>query len=66
MLNCHEASFLISQEHERRLSLSERMKLRLHLGICRACRNFARDAPLLGRAARALADDDGRQDGKKA
>lgn len=66
MLNCHEASCLISQAHERRLSLSERMKLRLHLRICRACRNFATGVPLLGKAARALAADEGRHDGKKA
>ncbi len=66
MLNCYEASSLISQAQERRLSLSERMKLRLHLGVCHACRNFATDAPVLGKAARALAADVGRQDGKKA
>lgn len=55
LTDCHQASVLISQARERRLSLTERARLRLHLGVCRACRNFAADLPVLGKAARALA-----------
>lgn len=57
LTDCHQASVLISQARERRLSLTERARLRLHLGFCRACRNFAADLPVLGKAARALAAD---------
>lgn len=57
LTDCHQASSLISQARERRLSIAERARLSLHLGVCRACRNFAADLPDLGRAARALAAD---------
>jgi hypothetical protein len=53
--NCHDATFLISQSRERALSFSERMKMRLHVGMCRGCANFERQLPRLGDAARAYA-----------
>jgi hypothetical protein len=62
MLNCHDTTFLMSQRRERDLSFSERMKLRLHAGMCRDCANFERQLPLLGEAAKHLAskeDDHG-------
>ena len=55
MLDCHDATFLMSQGRERKLTFSERMKLRLHVGMCRGCANFERQLPLLGAAARELA-----------
>ena len=55
MLNCHDATFLVSQSRERALRFSERMKLRLHLGLCRGCAQFSRQVPQLGEAARAYA-----------
>jgi heterodisulfide reductase subunit B len=38
MLSCKDATQLISQGMDRRLSLAERMGLRLHLLVCRGCR----------------------------
>jgi len=38
MLSCKEATELISQGMDRRLSLAERIGLHLHLLICRGCR----------------------------
>ncbi|RLJ62093.1 zf-HC2 domain-containing protein [Sulfurisoma sediminicola] len=38
MLSCKDATELISQGMDRRLSLVERFGLRLHLLICRGCR----------------------------
>lgn len=55
MLNCHDATFLLSQRRERELTFSERMKLRLHVTMCRGCTNFERQLPQLGEAARAFA-----------
>lgn len=55
MMDCHDATFLMSQGRERTLTLSERMKLRLHAGMCRGCANFERQLPLLGAAARQFA-----------
>lgn len=37
MMNCKEATQLMSQGLDRRLSFRERMGLRLHLLICRGC-----------------------------
>ena len=42
MVSCKEASRLISQCEERRLSLGERVRLRLHLAACAACARFER------------------------
>lgn len=55
MLNCHDATFLLSQSRERKLTFSERMKLRLHVGMCRGCTNFERQLPVLSDAAGAYA-----------
>ena len=55
MTDCHSATFLMSQARERRLTLAERLRLRLHAGMCGACARFERQLPLLGQAARALA-----------
>jgi len=40
MLNCRDASQLISKGQDRPLSLRERVALRLHLWMCRSCRLF--------------------------
>lgn len=62
MLNCHDATFLLSQRRERALSVSERLKLRLHVGMCRGCAEFERQLPRLGDAAKAFATDAERKD----
>lgn len=62
MLDCHDATFLMSQSRERELLFSERMKLRLHVGMCRGCARFERQLPLLGAAARRCADNSGEPD----
>jgi predicted anti-sigma-YlaC factor YlaD len=40
MLSCHQASQLLSQSLDRKLSRRERMGLRLHLTLCSMCRRF--------------------------
>lgn len=37
MMNCKEATQLMSQGLDRHLSFRERLRLRLHLLICRGC-----------------------------
>lgn len=50
MLNCKQASKLISQSLDRRLSWAERCQLKLHLIICTPCRRFARQLKLMAAA----------------
>lgn len=52
MLTCKQASEIISQSYDRRLSWRERLSLRLHLLICDACTNFAKQMRFLRQAAR--------------
>ena len=40
MMNCHEATKLMSESQERQLSMTERMSLRMHLMMCSGCTNF--------------------------
>jgi len=40
MLSCKEVSHLLSESQDRKLNLSEKMHLEMHLAICRGCRNF--------------------------
>ena len=57
MLDCHNATFLMSQARERPLGPAERMKLRLPAAMCGGCARFERQLPLLGKAARTYARD---------
>ena len=47
MLSCKEATRLLSQAQDRRLSYGERIKLRLHLMACVACSRFSRQLAVL-------------------
>jgi len=58
-LTCKEASHLLSQGEDRRLALGERIRLRLHLGICDACTNFSRQVQTLRKALQALRERSG-------
>jgi hypothetical protein len=40
MINCKEASRLISEEMDHGLSFSGKLKLRFHLLMCRLCRRY--------------------------
>jgi hypothetical protein len=56
LLNCKEATRLVSQGLDRRLGLFERVALRLHLLICEGCANFSRQLAFVRRALSSLAD----------
>ncbi len=51
MMNCKQASEMASQQLDRELGLRQRLGLKLHLLICRYCRNYARQLAFLHRAA---------------
>jgi len=50
VISCKHATELISQGLDRRLSLAERLRLRLHLFICIGCRNTLRQFRFLRKA----------------
>ncbi len=52
MLPCRRASELISDAMDRRLSVRERILLRIHLLLCGACRTYRRQLALIRRALR--------------
>ena len=57
-LTCKEASRLISDGMDRRLSIPERIKLRLHVRICDACTRFSSQVAFLRRALKAFPGPD--------
>jgi hypothetical protein len=52
MLNCCEATRLMSEARERSLSLREKMALRFHTMICAACRRFNRQLDFLRKVSK--------------
>lgn len=56
LLSCKEASQLASQGLDRRLGFAERVALRLHLAMCRGCRNVADEMAFLRKAVTRLAE----------
>lgn len=47
MITCESATQFISQKEERRLTLSSRVKLFIHLAICKFCRLFEKQNKFL-------------------
>ena len=64
-LNCKQTSRLLSEAQDRRLSLFERVTLRVHLGVCVACMQFSRQLEFLRAAMRAYPGPDTSQTKEK-
>ena len=56
MLNCKEATRLLSESQERPLSLREKLVLNMHTIICSGCRNFGKHMDILRVAAKTFAN----------
>lgn len=52
-INCQQASRMLSEASDRKLPLSDRITLRIHLGICHGCGNFSKQLEFLRRAVQA-------------
>ncbi len=50
MLSCKEATRLVSEGLDRELPLWQRLGLRLHVLMCRACSRYTRQVTMLDRA----------------
>ena len=65
MLNCHDATRLMSESQERPLTLAERMTLKLHVSMCSGCRNFKDQMGTLRQMARSFAKREQNASGKE-
>jgi hypothetical protein len=54
MLSCKEVTRLVSQGLDRKLGFAERVRLRVHLGICDGCTNFSKQMDFLRKAIQRL------------
>lgn len=52
MLNCKDATRLMSEAQDRNLGVGEQLQLQTHLAMCRGCRNFRRQIEFLRIACR--------------
>ncbi|WP_256078560.1 zf-HC2 domain-containing protein [Massilia sp. YIM B04103] len=55
---CREVHRLVSEGMDRKLSLVERIRMRLHLTVCDACTRFSGQMVLLRQAMRRFPFDD--------
>jgi len=58
MLSCKQIGELLSQGLDRKLSLSERIKLKFHLIICKTCNCYDKQLQFVARSARRLMQPD--------
>lgn len=56
MLTCKEVTHLLSEGQDRKLSLSERISMEMHLAMCKGCSNFRKQMNFLRAACRHYAD----------
>lgn len=56
MMNCHQATRLISESRERALTVREKLALRFHQSMCAACRRFDGQIEFLRLASRRFSD----------
>lgn len=52
MRSCKQVSFLVSESQDRKLSLRERLSVKVHLQMCKACQQMARQIKLLRATSR--------------
>lgn len=55
MLSCKEATHLLSDDQDRKLTLAERISLEMHLAMCKGCANFRKQMDFLRTACRRYA-----------
>ena len=52
MLSCKQVTHLLSEGQDRKLTLGEQLQLKMHLAMCRGCRNFKGQMAFLREACR--------------
>ncbi|MDP1912242.1 MAG: zf-HC2 domain-containing protein [Brevundimonas sp.] len=59
MFDCQEVSRRLSEAQDRPLPTADRARMRLHLMMCRSCRNVEEQFDFIRRAMRRLGEDEG-------
>jgi predicted anti-sigma-YlaC factor YlaD len=59
MLNCRQATQLMSLAMDRKLGVRQKLGLRFHLMMCSGCRNFNRQMDFLRQGVRKFTGRDG-------
>ncbi len=54
MMTCKQATKLMSQGQDRQLTLHERLRLRVHMFICRGCSNYNKHLDVIRTAMKRL------------
>ena len=62
MISCRRASELSSLAQDQPLTLSQKMQMKTHLLMCRACRNFSKNMGNLTKAMEAFRDGEKQND----
>ncbi len=62
MLKCKEVTQLLSEAQDRKLTLSERLQLEMHLAMCGGCKNFKEQMAFLRQACRRYMTNSGASD----
>lgn len=52
MMSCREVTRLLSESHERKLGFQERLSLKVHTMMCKACKNFGVQTMAMSRMMR--------------
>lgn len=52
MLNCKQNTELLSQSLDRPVTFREKLAMRLHLVMCRGCRNFEKQLTFMRKTSR--------------
>lgn len=55
---CKEVHRLVSESMDRRLSVVERVRMALHMTVCRTCNNFRGQMALMREAMRRMSNGD--------
>ena len=57
MLSCKEITHLLSESQDRKITVSERVHLEMHLAICKGCKNFKSQMSFLREACKRYGKD---------
>ncbi|MGA9396405.1 MAG: zf-HC2 domain-containing protein [Azonexus sp.] len=57
MLTCKNATQLLSEAQDRKLGLSEKMQLELHLALCKGCKNYGNQMKFLSQTCRRFVEE---------